>query len=550
LPPESSPTAAVLGQIGLPAPIAELSAKSWDAIIVGAGHNGLACAAYLARAGKRVLVLESRDRVGGACTIEEPFPGVRMSPCAYLAGLLHPLIVEELDLPARGFQWTPAVNGLFVPFLDGSSVQLWDDDDRCNDEILSLSPGDVEGWRAMTDVIRRLRNALRPAGDRDMWIGEAPTEAEIDHRLGSDAEARHVLYDWSMAEFVEHYLTDERLQIALLGQGVIGTNASPFDPGTASIRFHHSSGRLGGMPGMWGYVKGGMGMVSFYLCDAAREAGAVIATGVPVARINPGVGVELAAGERISAPIVISNADPRRALSMLDGAADPAWRAQVESVPIEGCTVKLNILLRELPNFTSRPGTLEPHHYGQINAPLTKSEWKAGFAAARKGELSDALWCELYFQSVHDATVAPSGQHTMSIFAQYVPYTFAGGSWDTHRDEVRRLALNSLGRFCSNIPDAVLDAQVLGPPDIEAKVGLTGGHIFQGECLPQYMWSRRLSARTPMPGVYLCGAATHPGGSVIGINGRNAAMAVLRNLGNDVAALTSADTSLPLPSAR
>jgi phytoene dehydrogenase-like protein len=151
---------------------------------------------------------------------------------------------------------------------------------------------------------------------------------------------------------------------------------------------------------------------------------------------------------------------------------------------------------------------------------------------------------------VHDATVAPSGQHTMSIFAQYVSYTFAGGSWDTHRDEVRRLALNSLGRFCSNIPDAVLDAQVLGPPDIEAKVGLTGGHIFQGECLPQYMWSRRLSARTPMPGVYLCGAATHPGGSVIGINGRNAAMAVLRDLGNDVAALTSADTSLPLPSAR
>ena len=176
-----------------------------------------------------------------------------------------------------------------------------------------------------------------PSGRRgigDLWIGDAPSDEEIDQRLGSDAEARHVLYDWSMAEFVEHYLTDERLQIAYLGQGVIGTNASPFDPGTASIRFHHSSGRLGGMPGMWGYVKGGMGMVSFYLCDAAREAGAVVATGVPVARILPGEGVLLAAGEKIAAPIVISNADPRRALAMLGGAADPAWRAQVEAVPI------------------------------------------------------------------------------------------------------------------------------------------------------------------------------------------------------------------------
>jgi phytoene dehydrogenase-like protein len=526
----SSPTAAVLGHLGLPAPIGELTAKSWDAIIVGAGHNGLSCAAYLARAGKRVLVLEALDRVGGACTIEEPFPGVRMSPCAYLAGLLHPRIVEDLGLPARGFQWTPAVNGLFVPFLDGASVQLWDDDARCEAEIRAFAPQDVEGWRAMSDVLRRLRDALRPAGDRDMWLGEPPSEAEIDQRLGSDAEARHLLYDWSMAEYVEHYLNDERLQTAYLGQGVIGTNASPFDPGTASIRFHHASGRLGGMPGMWGYVRGGMGMVSFYLCDAAREAGAVVATGVPVARIMPGEGVLLAAGEKLSAPIVISNADPRRALAMLDDAADPAWRAQVESIPIEGCTVKLNVLLRELPNFTARPGTLEPHHYGQINAPLTKSEWKAGFAAARSGELPDALWCEIYFQSVHDSTVAPAGQHTMSVFAQYVPYTFASGSWETRRDQVQTLALQSIGRYCSNVEDAVIGVQVLGPPDIEAKVGLTGGHIFQGECLPPYMWSRRLSARTPMPGVYLCGACTYPGGSVIGINGRNTAMAVLRDL--------------------
>jgi phytoene dehydrogenase-like protein len=522
-------TASLLGEIGLPAPIRELAARPWDAIVVGAGHNGLACATYLARAKKRVLVLEGRARVGGACTLEEPFPGVRMSPCAYLAGLLHPLVISELKLVERGFSWMPAVNGLFVPFHDGSSVQLWDDDEKCEAEIRRLAPRDVDGWRAMNDVIRRLRDALRPVGDADMWIGEAPGRAQIEERLGNDEQAKRVLFDWSMAEFVEHFLSDERLQIAYLGQGVIGTNASPFDAGTASIRFHHSSGRLGGMPGMWGYVRGGMGMVSFYFCDAALEAGAVVATNVPVARILPAEGVILEAGEFIAAPVLISNADPRQTLRLLGAAADPAWRTQLERIPIEGCTVKLNVLLRELPDFTARPGTDQPHHYGQINTPLRKAEWKAAFAAASRGELPERLWCELYFQSVHDPSVAPAGQHTMSVFAQYVPYEFAMGSWEQRRTEVLRLALESLSCFCSNIDAAVVDAQVLGPPDIEQKVGLTGGHIFQGECLPAHMWSNRPPARTPMPGVYLCGACTHPGGSVIGINGRNAAMAVLRD---------------------
>lgn len=532
-----SATEAVLGKIGLPATIKELAQRTWDVIIVGAGHNGLACAAYLAKAGTRVLVLESRERIGGACTVEEPFPGVRMSPCAYLAGLLHPLVVTELGLPERGFSWAPAVNGLFVPFLDGSSLQLWDDDGLCQEEVRRFSPRDVEGWRAMNDVVRRLRDKLRPdptsATDtrRDLWVGDAPTQEEIEERLAGDAEGRSLLFEWSMAEFVERYLVDKRLQSAYLGQGVIGTNASPFDAGTASIRYHHSSGRLGGMPGMWGYVKGGMGMVSFYFCDAAREAGAQIAAGVSVQEIVPREGVRLEGGEVIYAPVVISNADPVRTLRMLGSHADTHWADQVRSVPIEGCTMKLNVLLRELPNFHARPGILEAHHLGQINAPLTKSEWKAGYAAARAGDLPEQLWCELYFQSAHDPTVVPAGMHTMSVFAQYVPYKFTSGTWNDHRERARALALHSIGRFCSNLQNAVVDAQVLGPPDIEEKVGLTGGHIFQGECLPSYMWNKRLTARTPMKGVYLCGACTHPGGSVIGINGRNAAMAVLRDTG-------------------
>jgi len=416
---------------------------------------------------------------------------------------------------------------------------LYDDDQACEAELLRFSPSDIEGWRAMSDVIRRLRDAIRPPNEQDLWIGDPPTREQLEERLSGDEEARALLFEWSMADFVERYLSDERLQIAYLGQGVIGTNASPFHPGTASIRFHHSSGRLGGVPGGWGYVEGGMGMVSFFLADAAQNAGAMVASGVPVSQILPEEGVLLESGDRIQAPVVISNADPRASLKLLGDAADPEWRKQVESIPMEGCTLKLNVWLRELPNFQSRAGTCQPHHFGQINTPLTKNEWKESYASARDGRLPDHLWTELYFQSVHDRTAAPEGTHTMSVFSQYVPYRFSEGTWDSHPAEAKQRTLAALGRFCSNIPGAVIDAEVLGPPDIENKVGLTGGHIFQGECLPQYMWSNRLRAQTPMPGVYLCGACTHPGGSVIAVNGRNAAMAVLAQDGNPPLILNS-----------
>ncbi len=518
---------ATLGHLDAPAPLRELSSASWDVIVVGAGHNGLTCAAYLARAGRRVLVVESREQVGGACTLREVWPGHRISPCAYLVGLLHPTVIDELGMADYGFRWTPARAGLFVPFEDGTSVQLWDDDALCEEEVRRLAPGSLEGWRAFGDVKARLRDALRPADGGDLWIGPAPSREEIDRRLGGDDEARRLLFEWSMVEFVEHYFDDERLQSAYLGQGVIGTFASPHDPGTASIHFHHQSGRLGGVPGMWGYVDGGMGMVSFILCDIARDAGAVVLTDTPVARIVPGMGVELEGGERIAAPCVVSNADPRTTLRLLGEAADPAWRARVEEVPQVGCTVKLNVALSELPSFNARPGTRMTHHLGQINTPMNKEQWRSAYRAARDGELPERLWTELYFQTAHDATVAPKGVHTMSVFAQYVPHTFARGDWDSRREDVRDLALRSIARFCDNMPGAVIDVQVLGPPDIEREVGLVGGHIFQGECLPPYMWDRRLKPKTPMPGVFLCGACTHPGGSVIAINGRNAAMEIL-----------------------
>jgi phytoene dehydrogenase-like protein len=527
--PASAPTAAVLGRVGQPESPAQLAARRWDAIVVGGGHNGLVCATYLARAGRRVLVLEARERVGGACTIEEPWPGVHFSPCAYVAGLLHQLVIDELGLPARGLEWYPAAGGLFVPFEDGSSIQLWNDDAKCEAEVRRFSPNDVSGWRAMVDVKRRLREILRPDGPRDVWVGQSPTRDEIEVLLGRDDEARNLLFEWSMAEYLEHFISDERLRMAYLGQGVVGTNASPSDPGTASVHFHHASGRMFGLPGTWGYVRGGMGMISFLICDAAREAGAVIATGIPVARITPGIGVELETGERISARSIISNADPRTTLRLLARAADDGWRKQVESVPMKSVTVKVNMTLRELPNFKARPGTRGDHHTGQINTPLTLDEWNRGLQAARSGELPDRLWTELYLHTVYDPSVAPAGVHTLSVFSQYVPNEFATGNWDSRRAEVGDQVVKAIARFCSNLPDAIIDLEVLGPPDVEKRLGLSGGHIFHGEILPAHMWDRRLTARTSMPGLYLCGVGTYPGGSVIGIHGRNAARAVLRD---------------------
>lgn len=516
------------GKVGLPAPVAELARSTWDAIIVGGGHNGLTCAFYLARAGRRVLVLEARERIGGACTLEENWPGYRVSPCAYVVGLLHPTVIDDLELVRRGYQWTPASGGYFCPFDDGSSIQLWDDEAKAETELKAFSPKDVSGRHAMHGLMHKICDALRPLDHRDTWLHRAPTREQIEARLGHDQDAIGLLYNWSMVELLDRFLVDERMKLAYIGQGVIGSAASPFDPGTASIYYHHYCGRLdGGEPGGWGYVTGGMGMVSFLMHDAAVEAGAKVAAGVPVARIIPGEGVELEGGETIHAPIIISNADPVVTARLLGNAAEAKWRQRVDEVPMRSATVKVNAALRELPNFKARPGTRMPHHLATINTPITRAEWKTAHADAMAGTLPQRLWTEIYLQTAYDPSVAPEGRHVMSVFSQYVPHTFASGSWDDHRAAAGTLVIDSIGRFCSNLPDAVIDLETLGPPDVEARVGLTGGQIFQGEVLPPYMWEKRFAYKTPMPGVYLCGACTHPGGSVIGINGRNAAYEVL-----------------------
>ena len=505
---------------------AELAAQAWDAVVVGAGHNGLTAAAYLARAGRSVLVLERRDQVGGACTLERPFSDPRfvISPCAYLVGLLHPLVIEELALARYGYRTFVCDPTQWTPFEDGSSLTQWLDEDRTAKEIHALAPGDVDGYVAYVELFRRIRSRLRAGGDpaRDTWIGDAPDRVGLEELFADDPEAREVLFEASIADVVERHVRDERLRIALHGQGIIGTYAGPRDSGTAWIHAMHSLGLIGG----WSYVEGGMGRISFCLADAARDAGAVVATGMPVAAIVPGEGIRLEGGEVVRAGAVVSNADPVRTLALCDGDVPDTFRSRVDAWRCESPVVKVNCALSRLPTFTAAPDRPDHVYRAQVEIARRIDDTQSAYDASRHGEPAPE-WCEIYFQTAYDPTVAPPGADTMSVFAQYAPYTLAEGTWATRRDEIGDRVLDAIARLAPDVADCVLEREVLGPPDVESRVGLTGGHIFQGECLPDQMWDRRFASRTCVAGLYLCGAATHPGGSVIGVNGRNAARAVL-----------------------
>jgi phytoene dehydrogenase-like protein len=328
-----------------------------------------------------------------------------------------------------------------------------------------------------------------------------------------------LLFEASIADVLDEHISDQRLKDALFGQGVIGTWGGPKDPGTASIKLMHYQGDLEGRGPVWGYVEGGMGMISFAIADAAKEAGAVLACGVPVAEILPEEGVRTEDGTTI-----------QRLLG--DAEVDARFRDRLEAWKVRSPVVKFNASLSRLPTWTAAPGEEWPAR-ATIDVTGGVEECQRAFEACDAGEPAVGFG-EIYIQTGYDPSPAPPGAHLLSVFGQYAPYDLSEGDWESRRGDVERQFVELIGRFAPDFADCLEESEVLGPPDIESRIGLTGGNIFQGEVTPDQMWEGRLPARTPVPGLYLCGAATHPAGSVIALNGRNAAAALLADQGEAV----------------
>ena len=498
---------------------------SYDAVVIGAGHNGLACAALLAKAGRSVAVFERRDLLGGAAVSETGiWPGYTISAASYVCSLLDPWLVEELQLRERGLSYYRKDPYAFTPLADGRSLLLGTDRASNAAEIAAFNSHDVAGFDAYVERTDRLGRALFDSFSDD--------EPRFDR---FDAETQAMLRG-SAADLVERYVSTPVLQAELVNDGLIGTYLGPRDAGTGYVLAHHLAGRLLGSQGSWAYVRGGMGSVSRALADAAAAYGAEIFPDAAVERIvldadGGAIGVEV--GRRIRANAVISNAHPRTTfLELLDSSAlDAAFVGKLRAWKTNGPSLKLNLAVGELPNFTCRPGTnAQPHHRATIHVAPTIDYLQKAYDDARTSGESDEPLIECFLQTPTDASLAPPGKHILSIFAQYFPYDRADGWTPAKREAAADKIVAILTRFAPNLPSAIEHRQVLAPPDLEKRFGLAGGHIFHGELLPGQIYEDRFATRTPVRGLYLCGSGAHPGGCVSGFPGKRAATAVLADL--------------------
>jgi phytoene dehydrogenase-like protein len=525
--------------------------KTWDVIVVGAGHNGLTAAAYLARAGFSVLVLERREIVGGCCVTEEIAPGCRVSSTSYIASMLRPEVIKDLDLASHGLSMVPCDPAIQVVFPDSRVVPWWSQRDRAVAEFRKISPRDAEAFVRVDDRLKKLARYLQP------FFMEPPPEPDSRSlhgwsdllRVGkrfrgiSSVEIAHLVsfLTGSLGEFLDRNYESETIKTLFLANNVYGKHGAPYDPGTAvGLLFHLLSGGEHELQGFSGHVMGGMGSITQALAAACLMLGVEIRTNASVAYIDVRNGqlrgVVLEDGTELSARCVFSNADPKRTFLKLVPSVElsPEFLAAIRGIKMDGPCAKVNLALREEPRFIGTPPNATPLERTFFTLVPSLEFAERCYDTAKFGEIPAELWVDCVVSSNADASLAPPGVHILTCFVQYVPYRLREGTWEEKRELLGDRVVRKIGEYAPNVPGAVLARQVLTPLDLERTYGLTEGNIFHGDLgLEQLFFMRPVPSwsqyRMPIRGLYLCGAGVHPGGGVTGAPGHNAAFQAIRD---------------------
>jgi phytoene dehydrogenase-like protein len=519
---------------------------TYDAVIIGGGHNGLTTAAYLARAGRRVIVLERRPVLGGAAVTEEVYKGFRFSVCSYVVSLLRPEIIRELDLPSHGLEILP-LDGTFTPMPNGDYLWRVNDHDVTRREIARHSRLDADAYdeygRAMVEMGRFVKPILsmRPPDPTSLDPRGLKQLLFLLQRFRAlpryDQYNQIQLMTLSAVDFLDQWFETDVLKATMSASGIIGTFLGVRSPGTAYVLLHHYMGEIDGAFRSWGLARGGTGAISNAIAGAARAAGVEIRTGVEVAKIlvdgDRVTGVVLTNGDEIRATVIASSVDPRLTfLRFLDrGLLPDEFLDDIGRYKFRGSSAKVNLALDALPDFTCKPGA-GPHLRGAISISPSIDYMERAYDDAKYGRFSRRPYIDMVIPSLTDPSVAPPGKHVMSCFVQYAPYHLTEGTWDEQREAFGDTVIDTLAEYAPNIRDIVLHRQVVTPLDLEREWGLSEGNIFQGELTLEQLFFLRPAPgwaqyTTPIGGLYMCGSATHPGGGIMGAPGRNAARAIL-----------------------
>jgi len=523
----------------------------YDAIVIGAGHNGLTAAAYLARAGLSTLVLERRDIVGGCCVTEEIAPGCRVSTTSYIASMLRPEVISELRLADYGLRMIPCDPAIQVAFPDGQVVPWWADRERARAEFSQLSAKDAARFVQVDDQLKTLARYLQP------FFLEPPPEIDTSSFKGwsdlfrtgkrlrgiSNREIAQLVsfLTGSLGEFLDQNYESEKMKTMLLANNVYGKHGGPYQPGTAiGLLFHLLSGGEHELQGFYGHVMGGMGSITQALAAAGKKLGVEIRTGATVARVKVKNGrarsVVLDDSTEFRARMVLSNADPKRTfLGLLDAnELSEDFLSSVRGIKMDGPCAKVNMVLAEEPRFTGTSPTATPLERTFYTLVPSLEFAERCYDIAKFGEIPEELWVDCVVSSNADPSLAPPGKHILTCFVQYVPYRLRDGNWDEKRELLGDRVVKKIAEYAPNVPGTIVARQVLTPLDLERTYGLTEGNIFHGDLrLDQLFFMRPVPGwsqyRTPIDGLYLCGAGAHPGGGVTGAPGRNAAHQALRD---------------------